>query len=148
LNNFSSLFAVYCAMTSNPIHRLTRTRSLLSEACRIQLLSWKELFSSKHNSRQLRIRLLESTAPAVPHLGLVLSDLTFINDTTSVMQNESLLNCSKFEKITLKVQTILHFQQFSYTQLCQNPAVQESIRTQMKKLNSEDLWNTSLQLEA
>jgi len=80
LNNFHSTFALYCGLTSNPLHRLHRTRGNLSSKSSRILKELGALFRTESNSKTFRKVMRMASPPAVPHLGLVLTDLTFIED--------------------------------------------------------------------
>ena len=70
VNNFNSLFAIYCGLTANPIHRLKRTQAALATKHQRKFAEFVELFRGEKNSRNFRRTLQMSLTPCIPHLGM------------------------------------------------------------------------------
>ncbi|XP_047524111.1 ras-specific guanine nucleotide-releasing factor RalGPS1 isoform X1 [Pieris napi] len=79
LNNLHSLFAVISALHSASIYRLTKTWSCLSKKDRQQFDRMAELFGEKDNWTALRKYMHSIRLPCIPHLGIFLTDLVYID---------------------------------------------------------------------
>lgn len=87
LNNFNSAFELISSTTITPIHRLKKTWSKLSKQ---DLKLYQDLLnyiSSSNNFKFLRERIFRSKSPLLPYIGLLLKDLTYIDDI-----NQNLIN--------------------------------------------------------
>ncbi len=69
LNNFNALMAILAALNSSPIHRLKRTKELLSSKTNSVLEDLKHLMAPGQNFSNYRNRLRSVNPPCVPFLG-------------------------------------------------------------------------------
>ena len=91
MNNFSSLYSIFCGINSTPVYRLKKTWALVN-ASLVELFEvFSVLFAPQKNSINFRNSLNSAILPAIPHVGMFLSDLTFIEDgnATVLPSNES-----------------------------------------------------------
>eukprot|EP00947_MAST-08B_sp_MAST-8B-sp1_P005681 g5681.t1 len=82
LNNFHACYALFCGIKSHYIMRMRPVMGMLPAAEAGVLASLEELFAPDANFSRLRDTIDEvaSDAPCVPHLGLFLGDLTFLDE--------------------------------------------------------------------
>jgi son of sevenless-like protein len=115
LNNFNSLFAMYCGLGGNPIHRLKKTWAELPAKTVAKWEEIKALFKIDKNSANFREVLRKAVCPAIPYLGLFLGDLTFMEDGNPSMGGPrgDLVNVSvRFG--TLSLSHSVHFKGFQF----------------------------------
>jgi hypothetical protein len=78
MNNFNGVMAIIGALNNKAITRLTQTRSLLSKRTQKALEKLDQLLNMRGNFRSYRDLLADLDPPAIPFMGLILSDYTFI----------------------------------------------------------------------
>lgn len=100
LGNFNGAMAIASGIQNHSIFRLTLTWNEISEKT---LHKWKQLqdaFKCDKNYAALRIITQESQLPAVPYLGMFLSDLTFIsNENDFLTDNPQMINFVKMMSV-------------------------------------------------
>lgn len=105
LNNFSTLFAVLAGLNSSTILRLKKTWDVLSPKYRNLMESLRVMIEHSRNHRNYRNRLRNVEGPALPFLGLILTDITFTSDgnqntrPSSLDPDVKLVNYDKFVKL-------------------------------------------------
>lgn len=105
LNNFSTLFALLAGLNSSTILRLKKTWDALAPKYRHLMDRLRVFIEHSRNHREYRNRLKEATLPALPFLGLILTDITFTSDGNqnyrpSVVDPEvKLINFDKYIKL-------------------------------------------------
>ena len=80
INNFSGLYSIFCGINSTPVFRLKKTWALVNDALVEMFEVFSVLFAPQKNSMNFRNSLNSAILPAIPHVGMFLSDLTFIED--------------------------------------------------------------------
>ncbi|KAL5519818.1 hypothetical protein ACEPAG_1478 [Sanghuangporus baumii] len=116
LNNFSTPRSILAALDSSTISRLHQTWSGLAQKSKMQLEALRKLADHARNYHEYRTRLRNTTPPAVPFLGLYLTDLTFCREgnpshrASPLEPNKKLLNFNKYHKLARIVQDMQHFQ--------------------------------------
>ncbi|KAG1772432.1 ras guanine nucleotide exchange factor domain-containing protein [Suillus occidentalis] len=155
LHNFSTPRSILAALDSSTISRLHQTWLGVPHKSRMQLDSLRRLADHGRNYHQYRSRLRNIAPPAVPFLGLYLTDVTFCREgNPSYRESPSapgkkLLNFNKYHKLARIVQDMQRFQ-VPYN-LKKIPEVQEYL--QMAFENSkhhgdlQDLYRRSLLVE-
>jgi len=168
LRNFHAAFALYCGLSANPVHRLRRTKAGLSARAQGRLAQLAELFRGERNSRAFRRALQAASPPALPHLGLLLSDLTFTEDgNPDTLQAAApagstpstggsgggatggpvLINFQKRCKLAERIRFLRQFQQQPYA-LQPQPVLQAWISEQLAQpRDAEQLWKISKEVE-
>ncbi|KAG1770842.1 ras guanine nucleotide exchange factor domain-containing protein [Suillus placidus] len=155
LHNFSTPRSILAALDSSAISRLHQTWLGVPHKSKMQLESLRRLADHGRNYHQYRSRLRNIAPPAVPFLGLYLTDVTFCREgNPSYRESPSapgkkLLNFNKYHKLARIVQDMQRFQ-VPYN-LKKIPEVQEYL--QMAFENSkhhgdlQDLYRRSLLVE-
>lgn len=105
LNNFSTLFALLAGLNSSTILRLKKTWDALAPKYRHLMDRLRVLIEHSRNHREYRQRLKEANLPALPFLGLILTDITFTSDgnqnfrPSTVDPDVKLINYDKYIKL-------------------------------------------------
>ncbi|KAG0700015.1 ras guanine nucleotide exchange factor domain-containing protein [Suillus ampliporus] len=155
LHNFSTPRSILAALDSSTISRLHQTWLGVPHKSKMQLESLRRLADHGRNYHQYRSRLRNIAPPAVPFLGLYLTDVTFCREGNPSYRDspgspgKKLLNFNKYHKLARIVQDMQRFQ-VPYN-LKKIPEVQEYL--QMAFENSkhhgdlQDLYRRSLLVE-
>ncbi len=141
LNNFNSLFAIYCGLTANPVHRLKKTKEFIKDKANKKFLEYKELFKGDKNSRNLRTVLSTCGTPCIPHLGIFLTDLTFTEDGNPD-KIDGMINFDKRMKLAERIRWIKQYQQEGY-QLAKVDVVHAYMDKNFKVHDADELWQMS-----
>ncbi|PVV04285.1 hypothetical protein BB560_001210 [Smittium megazygosporum] len=80
LKNFDSVFLFVSAFNSSQVARLNKTKALLSARYKKMLQDLQKVADSSKNYSYYRTMLSKIAVPAIPFLGIILTDLTFNND--------------------------------------------------------------------
>ncbi|KZV82274.1 ras GEF [Exidia glandulosa HHB12029] len=116
LNNFSASRAILAALDSSTISRLTQTWQGLNQKSRAHLEELRKLADHARNFSEYRNRLKAARPPAVPFLGLYLTDMTFCRDGNPSHRSppgdptRRVINFNKYHKMTRIVQDMQRFQ--------------------------------------
>ncbi|PWZ00756.1 ras GEF [Testicularia cyperi] len=116
LNNFHTLMAIQCALNSSTIARLKKTWDGLSQKYRGMMDHQRRVVEHTRNYAGYRARLRGTSPPAVPFLGLFLTDLTFCHEGNAPTRpcpskpDKKLLNFDKYVKISRIVGEVQRFQ--------------------------------------
>ncbi|TFY59291.1 hypothetical protein EVJ58_g5868 [Rhodofomes roseus] len=155
LSNFSTLRAILAALDSSTISRLHQTWMGLSQKYKMQLEALRKLSDHARNYNEYRSRLRNTAPPAIPFLGLYLTDVTFCREGNPSFRpspkspDKKLLNFNKYHKLARIVQDMQRFQ-LPYN-LKQIPEVQEYLRDAFEKSarqgDLQDLYRRSLLVE-
>jgi len=87
LRNYSSLKALTSALSTPPIQRLAKTWHLVPKKHIAILAAWNDLLSEQDNYKNYRSLLAHAHSPAIPFLGVVIYDLTYLRASRNI-QNE------------------------------------------------------------
>mmetsp|Transcript_12275 Transcript_12275/g.31138 ORF Transcript_12275/g.31138 Transcript_12275/m.31138 type:complete len:1091 (+) Transcript_12275:220-3492(+) len=119
LNNLSAVMAFTSALQSTPVLRLKQTWKLIGNTATSRFDRLREVVSSDMSFKAMRGHMELATLPAVPHVGLSLTDLTFIEDgnpdyVVFDQRPTDLINFVKLRHIAKVLFRIEYFQQGSY----------------------------------
>ncbi|KAI0917354.1 hypothetical protein AcW1_007436 [Taiwanofungus camphoratus] len=155
LRNFSTPRSILAALDSSTISRLQQTWMGLPQKNKLQLEALRKLADHARNYYEYRSRLRNTAPPAVPFLGLYLTDVTFCREgnpsyrASPKSPDKKLLNFNKYHKLARIVQDMQRFQ-VPYN-LKQIPEVQEYLRDAFEKSRHrgdlQDLYRRSLMVE-
>lgn len=116
LHNFSTPRSILAALDSSTIARLHQTWMGLSQKGKASLESLRKLADHARNYHEYRSRLRNTAPPAVPFLGLYLTDLTFCREgnpshrASPTAPDLKLINFNKYHKLARIVQDMQRFQ--------------------------------------
>ncbi|KAJ3273412.1 hypothetical protein HDV01_004482 [Terramyces sp. JEL0728] len=149
LNNFHALFAVQSAFSSSTVSRLNRTWSILSEKTMVLFHSINQATDINRNYAEYRQLLKRATLPAIPFLGLFLTDLTFTDDgNANTRNNGRLINFDKYAKTARIIKELTNYQvPYAITEVAE---IQDFLRQVMYEHGNRDpqeLYDISLRLE-
>ncbi|TIC74330.1 ras GEF [Wallemia mellicola] len=168
LNNYGLLIAIVCGLTTSTIGRLKRTWELVPVKHRNLLNNLNTLAACDRNYAVYRARLRSTQLPALPYVGLFLSDLTFVHvgnkptRPSMVDSRRQVINFDKYEKLkniikeiskTLwltKTQEFMKFQEpFRLTEITEFQTYLHRALTHIEASNesAQDLYNRSCALE-
>ncbi|KAG2051523.1 ras GEF [Suillus hirtellus] len=155
LHNFSTPRSILAALDSSTISRLHQTWLGVPHKSKMQLESLRRLADHGRNYHQYRSRLRNIAPPAVPFLGLYLTDVTFCREGNPSYREspnapgKKLLNFNKYHKLARIVQDMQRFQ-VPYN-LKKIPEVQEYLQMAFEKSKHhgdlQDLYRRSLLVE-
>ncbi|KAJ7288207.1 ras guanine nucleotide exchange factor domain-containing protein [Mycena rebaudengoi] len=155
LHNYSTPRSMLAALDSSTISRLHQTWLGLPQKNRSQLDSLRRLADHSRNYHEYRSKLRNTAPPAVPFLGLYLTDVTFCREgnpshrASPMNPDKKLLNFNKYHKLARIVQDMQRFQ-VPY-QLRAIPEVQEylngAFQTSRHNGDLQDLYRRSLLVE-
>ncbi|KAI0689051.1 ras guanine nucleotide exchange factor domain-containing protein [Cytidiella melzeri] len=155
LQNFSTPRSILAALDSSTISRLHQTWMGLPQKNKLQLDALRKLADHARNYHEYRARLRNTAPPAVPFLGLYLTDITFCREgnpshrASPKNPEKKLLNFNKYHKLARIVQDMQRFQ-VPYT-LKEIPEVQEYLKDAFEQSKNrtdlQDLYRRSLLIE-
>lgn len=159
LNNFNALFAVQSALNSSTIARLKKTWDGLPTKYRTLMEQQRKAVEHTRNFAGYRQRLRSIMPPALPFVGLFLTDLTFCHEGNASTRpspadpNKRLLNFDKYVKMSRIIGDLQRFQ--TPYNLSEVPEIQEYLQTMLESssqsgknaVTAEELYRRSLRLE-
>ncbi|XP_076681814.1 ras-specific guanine nucleotide-releasing factor 2 isoform X2 [Andrena cerasifolii] len=146
LHNYNGVLQICAAFTNSSVFRLKKTWDKVSKTTKLTIERLQKIVSSDGRSRNLRDALHRCDPPSIPYLGLYLSDLSFIEEGTSTMTEDGLLNFSKMRMIAHVIREIRHFQQTPY-KIDLITKVTNYLLDPSMLLNEADLYRMSLEIE-
>ncbi|KNC46431.1 cell division control protein [Thecamonas trahens ATCC 50062] len=148
LNNFNGVMEILAGLQFSEVYRLQMTWDRVAERKLATFAELKELMSRDKNMKAPRMALATCTPPAVPYLGMFLTDLTFIEDgNADTVGDAALVNYEKRRMLASVVADIIKYQKSPYT-LITIPAIQDWLTREPKVAYDENaLYQRSLELE-
>ena len=144
LNNYQSLMATLAGLNLAPIHRLKRHWAAVSKKRQKAWEDLNELMSSDNAFKLYRAALDESRLPAIPYVGVHLTDLFFKEDANPD-NVDGLINYRKRELVFESIEHIQRFQAVPYEFDMPEPAT--TFLRAPPSLNEEMLYDLSLHFE-
>lgn len=145
MNNFHSLFAIYSGLNANPVHRLASMWEALDKKQRARFGTFRELFRPEKNSINFRTVMKHALTPCIPHMGLFLQDLTFIEDGNPDKLRD-MINFNKRRMLAERILWMKQYQQTSYTYHAV-PVIHEYLKRHMVMRDEEEMWQLSCKVE-
>lgn len=158
LNNFNTLMAIQCALNSSTIARLKRTWDGLPTKHRHMMEFQRRSVEHTRNFAGYRQTLRQTVAPALPFVGLFLTDLTFCHEGNASTRpspldpSKKLLNFDKYVKMSRIIGDLQRFQ-LPYN-LLEVPEIQNYLELTLNDVQrgkgagtADDLYRRSLLLE-
>lgn len=146
LDNYNCLMAILTALESAPVARLSFTFELLPVEYEERFQDLRETMAMASNYFNYRKALKAAGAPCVPYLGVMMQDLTFIDDGNPDLIDGRLVNVDK-HRMTANV--IRQLQQFQSGTLLVQPVlvIEQYLAQDAPKWDPERQYQTSLALE-
>ncbi|ETO37008.1 Ras guanine nucleotide exchange factor [Reticulomyxa filosa] len=154
--NFNSLCAVFSALNSAAVHRLKLAWEKVPEKQKQQFEQFKIIFSRDFNHRNLRQLFRNAAAPSIPHIGIFLQDLVFIDDgheNTKEVENlggRKMVNFSKSQRMADRIKNIQMYQQHPYTDVQESDVVQRILLeefSKLKEITEDQIWDMSTEVK-
>ncbi|KAG6335564.1 hypothetical protein ID866_3527 [Astraeus odoratus] len=155
LHNFSTPRSILAALDSSTVSRLHQTWLGVPQKNKTQLEALRRLADHGRNYHEYRSKLRNTAPPAVPFLGLYLTDVTFCREgnpsyrDSPLVPGKKLLNFNKYHKLARIVQDMQRFQ-VPYN-LKKIPEVQEYLNVAFENSKHhgdlQDLYRRSLLVE-
>ena len=154
MNNFHGALAIGTALRMPAITRLHATNELLFKriASRKDKQSYQELTAladSTSNWKNLRAALDAVVMPGIPHLGMFLADIFFLNegnpDTMTAEDGTVLINLAKKKLLATSIQKLMSFQHQQY-KFEANPALAAYLKNPPTR-DTEELFEMAKALE-
>ncbi|XP_025891806.1 ras-specific guanine nucleotide-releasing factor 2 [Nothoprocta perdicaria] len=114
MHNYNGVLEITSALNRSAIYRLKKTWAKVSKQTKALMDKLQKTVSSEGRFKNLRETLKNCNPPAVPYLGMYLTDLAFIEEGTPNFTEEGLVNFSKMRMISHIIREIRQFQQTSY----------------------------------
>ncbi|GAM18928.1 hypothetical protein SAMD00019534_021030 [Acytostelium subglobosum LB1] len=120
LRNYNSMMAIYAALSHSSILRLKWTMKHLKKQTQKSLLDLEKLMDRKENYYNYRseLRSLDPTVPCIPFMGIILTDMTFIQegnkDFAGIGEDTWTLNIQKLKMFYNTIKQIQLFQGRAY----------------------------------
>eukprot|EP01133_Synstelium_polycarpum_P007760 gene7760-9102_t len=118
LRNYNSMMAIYAGISHSAVVRLKWTKKILPKVNQKILQDLEKLMENDENFKNYRTELKTITTPCIPFLGLILSDMTFIQegnpDYIGVDETSWSLNFTKLKMVYNTIKSIQAFQKNTY----------------------------------
>ncbi|XP_036888045.1 ras-specific guanine nucleotide-releasing factor 2 isoform X2 [Sturnira hondurensis] len=146
LHNYNGVLEITSALNRSAIYRLKKTWAKVSKQTKALMDKLQKTVSSEGRFKNLRESLKNCNPPAVPYLGMYLTDLAFIEEGTPNFTEEGLVNFSKMRMISHIVREIRQFQQTSY-RIEHQPKVTQYLLDKALIIDEDTLYELSLKIE-
>lgn len=152
LSNFNALMEITSSLNAAAVHRLKNTWKLVNS----KYAGWKEEWGklTLNNYVRLREAQMQAEPPYLPYVGIILSDLTFIEegnkDFVMVGSEHSLINFEKRRKVATVLTRLQQCQRtpFGFRVVPQiYGALQQEIVFDPEEMDDNHLYQLSLQRE-
>eukprot|EP01127_Copromyxa_protea_P019027 TRINITY_DN6095_c0_g3_i6.p1 TRINITY_DN6095_c0_g3~~TRINITY_DN6095_c0_g3_i6.p1 ORF type:complete len:848 (-),score=287.05 TRINITY_DN6095_c0_g3_i6:3-2246(-) len=147
LQNYSTAMGITVALNSTPVQRLKASWELVSEKDIDALVRLEVLLSPASSYKVLRARMKSAEPPAIPYLGILQSDLLFLDGGNPNFLGESnnLVNFEKKVKESRVLRLIQKYQSVPY-KLIVVPGIQKYLKY-IKVLQDDAIYSLSLERE-
>ncbi|XP_005065721.1 ras-specific guanine nucleotide-releasing factor 2 isoform X2 [Mesocricetus auratus] len=146
LHNYNGVLEITAALNRSAIYRLKKTWAKVSKQTKALMDKLQKTVSSEGRFKNLRETLKNCNPPAVPYLGMYLTDLAFIEEGTPNFTEEGLVNFSKMRMISHIIREIRQFQQTAY-RIDQQPKVIQYLLDKALIIDEDTLYELSLKIE-
>jgi hypothetical protein len=143
--NFHLLTAMLSGLNSAAVSRLKFTIARLPKNTTALLNRLEEIMSMQSAFKNYRALLSQSMPPAIPYIGVYLTDLTFINDGNPDMLSNNRINFVKHRYVHNIIETIQKFQkdEFPFTPV----VIIQKFLSSLEIIPESDQYALSLQIE-
>ncbi|KAK3920513.1 Ras-specific guanine nucleotide-releasing factor 2 [Frankliniella fusca] len=146
LHNFNGVLQICAAFNNNVVFRLKKTWEKVSKTTKQTIDKLHAIVSSDGRFRNLREALHRCDPPCIPYLGMYLTDLSFIEESTPNFSHDKLLNFSKMRMIAHVIREVRNFQQVPY-KIEHMPKVTNYLQDLALILDEEEMYRLSLEIE-
>ncbi|ESO08236.1 hypothetical protein HELRODRAFT_75379, partial [Helobdella robusta] len=146
LNNFNGVLQICAAFVTSSVYRLRKTWEKLPKQTRQTIERLQFLVSSDQKFKNMREALHTSVPPCIPFLGMYLTDLTFIEESTANFTDTGLINFSKMRMIARVIEEVQYFQGTHY-KIEHRPRVSLYLLDPSRLMEDDQTFNCSLEIE-
>lgn len=146
LNNYNGVLQICAAFLNSSVYRLQKTWEKLSKPIKSTVTRLQQLVSSDGRFKNMRDALHKCDTPAIPYLGLYLSDLSFIEEGSPDFVDDNTVNFSKMRMISHVIGEIQQFQQQIY-RIQHKPEVTDYLLDTSTLLTDDQSYAASLSIE-
>ncbi|XP_034244817.1 ras-specific guanine nucleotide-releasing factor 2-like [Thrips palmi] len=146
LHNFNGVLQICAAFNNNVVFRLKKTWEKVSKTTKQTIDKLQVIVSSDGRFRNLREALHRCDPPCIPYLGMYLTDLSFIEESTPNFSHDKLLNFSKMRMIAHVIREVRNFQQVPY-KIEHVSKVTNYLQDPLLVLDEEEMYRLSLEIE-
>uniref|UniRef100_H0Z9L2 Ras protein specific guanine nucleotide releasing factor 2 n=1 Tax=Taeniopygia guttata TaxID=59729 RepID=H0Z9L2_TAEGU len=146
LHNYNGVLEITSALNRSAVYRLKKTWAKVSKQTKALMDKLQKTVSSEGRFKNLREMLKNCNPPAVPYLGMYLTDLAFIEEGTPNFTEEGLVNFSKMRMISHIIREIRQFQQTSY-RIEHQQKVTHYLLDKTLIIDEDTLYELSLKIE-
>uniref|UniRef100_A0A8C8VI69 Uncharacterized protein n=1 Tax=Pelusios castaneus TaxID=367368 RepID=A0A8C8VI69_9SAUR len=146
IHNYNGVLEITSALNRSAIYRLKKTWAKVSKQTKALMDKLQKTVSSEGRFKNLRETLKNCNPPAVPYLGMYLTDLAFIEEGTPNFTEEGLVNFSKMRMISHIIREIRQFQQTSY-RIEHQQKVTHYLLDKTLIIDEDTLYELSLKIE-
>lgn len=152
MNNFNGAIAISSGLNNSAIYRLKNTKEKAASKSAMMTTKYETLMSlmdTQHSYKNYRDALTNCSNACIPHLGVFLQDLTFIEDGNEDIIEENLINFAKRRMIYKSILSIRQFQQSPYN-LYTVDCIQEHLNLHVENastISEEEMFTISRKLE-
>lgn len=155
ISNYNALFAIQSALNTSTITRLRKTWDGVSTKYLNMMEAQRTVIEHTKNFAVYRSRLRSAALPALPFVGLFLTDLTFCHEGNAntrpspLARNKQLINFDKYMKLSRIVSDLQKFQvPFNLVEVVEIQSFLHAVLTKGSQASGpEELYNRSLALE-
>lgn len=147
LRNFNGIMAIIAALSGSAIGRLKKTWDAFSKARKKELDELHAIMETELNWTRYRAALLNAPPPKIPYLGLILTDLVFIEDGNRDRLPSGHINWVKCECLAASLHQVQLCQQSNYQITPNDTLVDTYVLEQAKTLTEREAYDRSLIVE-
>ncbi|KAH8900898.1 ras GEF [Thozetella sp. PMI_491] len=140
LHNYDSVMAIACALDHTSIKRLRMTWDAVSAKRKEMLKALQSIIEFNQNHKVLRARLQDHVPPCLPFLGILLTDLTFIDvGNPATKTSDTGLVVINFDKHMRTAKCIGELQRFQIPyRLAEVPDLADWLDAQLLRVREKD----------
>lgn len=141
LRNYNGVMEVMSGLNSTPVRKLQSTWRRISADDAATLRHLEGLMSSSGNFAEYRRSLAACgpSTPCIPHFGLYLTDITFVDDGNPDLLPSGLINMPKRRKLMAIMREMARFQKIDYC-FTMLPSFVEFITEKLTVVNEDERY--------
>lgn len=142
MNNYNTLMGIVAGINVSATQRLKHTKGHVKKALASSFQALDKLMNPNRSWREFRAALESSHLPALPYLGVFLTDLTFTEDGNKDFIEGNKVNWKKRQLLYKILSSLRRFQGVPYAIPIENPAY--TLLRRLPALGDEALYELSL----
>ncbi|XP_067928305.1 ras-specific guanine nucleotide-releasing factor 2-like [Watersipora subatra] len=146
MHNYNGTLQICAAFVNSSIYRLSKTWEMLTKQTKQTISKLQMLVSSDGRFKNMREALHKCDSACVPYLGMYLSDLNFIEESSPNFVEDGLVNYSKMRMISNVIREVQQYQQQAYS-ISYSAAVCSYLLDRSMTLSDEQTYRLSLSIE-